>query len=531
MDKEFCLLEKPWIKVLNQKNTIKEISLLDLFANAHKYKRLAGETVTQDVAILRLLLAVTITVFYRYNVDGEEDNVLDYDDPEEEILKRWEDYWEKNEFNSEVFKKYLETYRERFYLFHPEMPFWQVANLKEGTNYNVINLLGNVKESNNSASKHHFHMVDGTYIRDMSYAEVARWIVYNNAYSVNVKTKVDGKSVATGVGRLGQLGFIMALENNIYKDIMLNLCALHCQGDYAEAWKEPKPIWEQKPREEIGVNISPPKNLPQLYTIQSRRLLLKKNGSQIEGFKSIGGDYYSVLSDFVEPMTLLRWNDKEKHVYKPKKHEKVVSVWREFPSILEQELKPGVVCWLEKLVAESLLNEKSIITFAMVGLEYGDGMSYTNGEIVCESLSMSKDLLNQTGKVWITLIADQVNKCEQVVKKCFKKFSDILAVELYKGDKKGTKKIQEALATEYFFKVDKAFKEWLISIRPEICKRDVKEKEWQETSAMLAQLVLREYTRMAPPQLVLVCAKAFKAFKKELYRVYPKNAERGEKNE
>lgn len=48
---------------------------------------------------------------------------------------------------------------------------------------------------------------------------------------------------------------------------------------------------------------------------------------------------------------------------------------------------------------------------------------------------------------------------------------------------------------------------------------------------MLAQLVLREYTRMAPPQLVLVCAKAFKVFKKELYRVYPKNTERGEKNE
>lgn len=36
MDKEFCLLEKPWIKVLNQKNTIKEISLLDLFAKPKK---------------------------------------------------------------------------------------------------------------------------------------------------------------------------------------------------------------------------------------------------------------------------------------------------------------------------------------------------------------------------------------------------------------------------------------------------------------------------------------------------------------
>ena len=140
MDKEFCLLDEPWIKVLDEQNVTREVSLIDIFTNAHRYKRLAGETVTQDAAILRLLLAVAITVFYRYRADGCEDCVLEYDDPEEEILNRWSEYWDSGAFNANVFQEYLETYRERFYLFHPETPFWQVADLEDGTNYSVINL-------------------------------------------------------------------------------------------------------------------------------------------------------------------------------------------------------------------------------------------------------------------------------------------------------------------------------------------------------------------------------------------------------
>ena len=125
MDKEFCLLDEPWIKVLDEQNVTREVSLIDIFTNAHRYKRLAGETVTQDAAILRLLLAVAITVFYRYRADGCEDCVLEYDDPEEEILNRWSEYWDSGVFNANVFQEYLENYRERFYLFHPETPFWQ----------------------------------------------------------------------------------------------------------------------------------------------------------------------------------------------------------------------------------------------------------------------------------------------------------------------------------------------------------------------------------------------------------------------
>ena len=53
MDKEFCLLDEPWIKVLDLQNNCLEVSLKEVFRNAHLYRQLAGETSTQDAAILR----------------------------------------------------------------------------------------------------------------------------------------------------------------------------------------------------------------------------------------------------------------------------------------------------------------------------------------------------------------------------------------------------------------------------------------------------------------------------------------------
>lgn len=400
-----------------------------------------------------------------------------------------------------------------------------MADLEDGTNYSVINLFGNIKESNNAASRHHFHTIDGSYIDNISYAEAARWIVYNNAYSVNVKTKVDGENKPTGVGRLGQLGLIIVEENTLYKIMMMNLCALNING---EVWNNPKPIWEKEPRTRPGVEIVAPDNLPQLYTIQSRRLLLYRDNEKILGYRSIGGDYYSTVDDLTEPMTLLRRDGKEKISFKPKKHAKEIVAWREFPSLLvENELKPGIICWLENLMHNSVIDNKQIVTFRMIGLEYGDGMSYTNGELIDESLSMSNEFLNQVGRVWITYITDQVNKCEDVVQKALYKFAKNLSLYLYKGDTSGTKRIKELLAVEYYFKIDKAFREWLISIEPSSSKRDIKEREWQLTSSQTAEAIVRNYIANLSPQLTMAGAKAFGVFKKELYKIYPKNSEEG----
>ena len=56
--KEFNLLYEPWIRVMRPDASVEEVTLPDALIHAHEYLSLAGEMPTQDVAMLRLLLAV-----------------------------------------------------------------------------------------------------------------------------------------------------------------------------------------------------------------------------------------------------------------------------------------------------------------------------------------------------------------------------------------------------------------------------------------------------------------------------------------
>lgn len=519
MEKEFNLLDEPWIKVVDFDKKVLEVSLTDFFKKAHCYRQLAGETVTQDVAVFRLLLAVVETVFYRFDAEGESFDVLETLNPVDEILDRWQEYWNRGKFREEVFCKYLNQYKERFYLFHPETPFWQVKEIaKEATNYGVINLYGNIKESNNVATKHHFHVRDGKAAENLSYSEATRWVIYNNAYSVNVKTKVNGENKATGVGRLGQLGFVMADEENLFRSLLINLCALDSNG---RAWGKPKPVWEQKPRQEPGIEIVPPDNLPEIFTLQSRRLCIKREQGTIVGFSSIGGEYYSTVNDLREPMTLLQYKEKD-HSITPKRHRKDVMVWREIPSILPDadNVTPGLILWIKLLKKNRLIDRNKYISFRMIGLEYGDGMSYTNGEIFDQSLSLSKELLEEIGSIWVHHINDEVEKCEKVVNLVFYAFITKLCECLYNGDSLQRKKIQNALADEYYYNVDKVFRDWLVHIDPESDSVDGKTREWEQQSADIATEVVERYIAGLAPKDMIMAADALNVFYGSLFNIY-----------
>ena len=62
-EKEFNLLHEPWILVMRPDGMTEEVSLLDVFRRAPEFQSLAGELPTQDVAVLRLLLAILHAVF------------------------------------------------------------------------------------------------------------------------------------------------------------------------------------------------------------------------------------------------------------------------------------------------------------------------------------------------------------------------------------------------------------------------------------------------------------------------------------
>lgn len=63
MAPEFNLLDEPWIRVLKKDCSEQEVSITEALIHAHEYLDLSGDMPEQDMAVLRLLLAVLHTVF------------------------------------------------------------------------------------------------------------------------------------------------------------------------------------------------------------------------------------------------------------------------------------------------------------------------------------------------------------------------------------------------------------------------------------------------------------------------------------
>ena len=145
---EFNLLQERWVRVRTQDCTVQEVSLTDALLHAHAYVDLAGEMPTQDAAMLRLLLAVLHTVFSRVDGNGVP---APFEETEDALL-RWSELWQLGYFPEQPIRDYLDKWQDRFWLFHPERPFWQVPEAKIGSPFGAKKLNGEVFESENKSS-------------------------------------------------------------------------------------------------------------------------------------------------------------------------------------------------------------------------------------------------------------------------------------------------------------------------------------------------------------------------------------------
>ena len=206
---EFNLLTEPWIRVRLRDNTVREVSLTEALVSAQDYADLAGEMPTQNAAVLRLLLAVLFTVFSRVDAKGESRPLMQSDD----ALERWSALWQLGHFPAEPVRDYLEQWKDRFWLFHPTHPFWQVPQAKIGTEYGAAKLNGEMSESSNKLRL--FPLYAGQSKDQLSYPQAARWLLCVNGYD-DTSAKPKGKGLpSVGAGWLGKIGFIQAHPSRI----------------------------------------------------------------------------------------------------------------------------------------------------------------------------------------------------------------------------------------------------------------------------------------------------------------------------
>ena len=538
---EFNLLQEPWIRVRMRDYTVKEVSLTDALLHAQEYVDLAGEMPTQDAAMLRLLLAVLHTVFSRVDAKGDPAPLVTTD----KALLRWGELWKLGHFPEQPLRDYLDKWQERFWLFHPERPFWQVPEAKIGTEYAASKLNGELSESSNKLRLFSAYVGNGK--AELSYAQAARWLLSVNGYD-DTSAKPKGKGLpSVGAGWLGKLGYIQAQGKNLFETLMLNLTFLQ---DAAKLWGENHPCWElDVSRSAERTEIALPDNPAQLLTLQSRRLLLHRQGAKVVGFTLLGGDFFPRENAFAEQMTVWRDQDPKQskktgtYTFVPSRHDPSRQFWREFPAVFCEEgggmRKPGVVRWEELLQSDQgrQLDRRRMVCFRISGMKYGDKDFFVNDSF-SDSLTFQAELLEALKKPWRTKITTEIGNCERAAK-----IVGHLAQNLALAAGGGGDADSESARAQFYFRIDQPFRRWLQSIDPEMDDQDEKMAQWQEQAHQIAKELGRQMVEQAgtaafvghripdrnnkEKSYLYTAPKAYNSFLYELWNLYVKKDEGG----
>lgn len=494
-EKEFNLLYEPWISVMRPDGKTEEVSILEVFRHAPEWRGLAGELPTQDVAVLRLLLAILHAVFARHDVDGADSPIIRPAD----ARRRWKALWDKGCFPAEVIETYLKKYEERFYLFHPQYPFYQVAELKgstTATKYPAAKLNGEISKS--AHKDRLFLQRTGVFQNSLRFAEAARWLLHLNGFddvSGSGKGKGETKHEKYELGWLGKLGLIMAAGNTLFETLLLNLVLLN---NNEECWGNDLPTWEEKTvKKDEGTDITVPNSQAALLTLQSRRLLLIREKNLVTGYLLLGGDQFSEDNVFAEQMTV--WNKiPKKDIWQPKQHDVARQLWQDFDPLFSQSDNnpPGVVKWLAMLKNEELI-ANGYFNFQIMAFEY-DNKKMSFKDSFSDSISFNANLLTVLGEKWVNRILAEIETSGRLAEQVGRLAQSLALAGGSDPDKSGEKRNQAKEQT--YFQMDMPFRKWLEGIDPERDEKDEACDQWWKQAQKIARNLGRELVKQAGPQ-------------------------------
>lgn len=420
----FNLVDEPWIRTVALDGSERTYGLKDLFLNAHELSFLAGETELQNVAVLRLLVAISVTVMYRYDSNGSKNSLSD----RKEAITRFRKLWNQGKYSYGIIE-YFETWHNRFDLLDEEYPFYQVpgkyrkqisvkpdSKNKTGISYSVASygeadklgwigataVNGEILQSGNTVSP--FSTKSKLDYYKMTMAETARWLIYYMTFA-DCSSKIPGKWNA-GMTFASSGALIHPIGKTLFETIMLCSVLLnHNEKIYPKV----SPAWELDGY--TGINASPygeaiPDNLPELYTQQSRKVVVHRCENNIDGIFVAAGDRYGTVNAFLEPMFAFHPDktDKTGSTLKPNHLRENEMGWKAFEAVLGNvnniHSKPSR--WTELLFDEEILPDDLSIPYIMTDISYGSmacGVAYTvNTSVVINKKFFKDDALLQKSK-------------------------------------------------------------------------------------------------------------------------------------
>ena len=511
----YNLLDEKWISVVvNEKGNSEKVSLKDVFENAHKYADLAGDTETQDFAVLRVLLAVVQTVFSRLDAEGnpydfiELDerykpiNEMDLEDEEldeykENLMQTWLDIWKQGKYSS-VIVDYLEKWRDRFYLFDDKFPFFQVTKddfitnkVKKGKPTTIYGKNFNrlITESENKKALFSPKNDQKNNKDILNEDQIVRWLICFQSYTgTGDKSAFDIGKYKFSIGWLYDIGGVYFKGKNLFETLMLNTIVF--SDDNSGISFTQKPCWEASSGELVRSLLRghQPDNLAELYTAWSRAIYINPHMDVGNRFicEIVKLPEINHQDQFLEPMTLWKYNKlgENKGKFTPKKHQASSALWRSFGLLTDyhnkknkdQSHNPEIMDWLAFLKENDFIENRNIKVCAVSMESDNNATSWVPVDEIIDKLLIDDYVLTDLQENgWVIIINDEVDKTKYVVEQIYYRFvNDIKEIRNIQSSDFIEKK-----KSELYFKIDQPFKEWISSISMSDSK-DKKIIEWRK---------------------------------------------------
>lgn len=507
--KRFNLLEEPWILVMTDDlGSSEEVSLIELFQNAHRYRRLAGEMQMQNFAVLRLLLAILHTVFSRVDAEGvpypylvlddrmqqlQELDEDDFEDYEEALMDTWETLWNRNSFPA-IVVEYLERWKDRFYLFSDTYPFYQVTKeellkrpIKAGRGANPTQIRPKTINRTISESGNKIALFSPRYEAEankdrLSEAELARWItLYQGVVGTGDKAVYADFEGTNSKGWIYDIGGIALRGRTLFETLLLNLVLVHPEEDYRARIQ--RPCWERTGDEIIDRLLLgyPVDNLAELYTNWSRAIYIDPD-AKLDGNFSVSTVKLPEIDhqdQFLEPMTLWRYRTQgpNKDYRTPQKHQINASFWRSFGTVFltkdPNDKRPGIVDWFYEIT--SIADETNAV-IESYGMESdGNATSWLPVDEYFDTLDINELVLADVqADGWVVRIDGEVDTAKEVIENTLRRFAnDVQRIRNLGSNQFTTKILQQA-----YYEIDQPFRRWLSSLGVNQDK-DERIREWR----------------------------------------------------
>lgn len=513
-NRQFNLTTDPWIKVLDKAtNQERTVSLIELFGKAQNYTQLAGEMRSQDLAILRFLLAILTTVYSRFDATGEAYDWLDVDadtmqgDVDDDVesdeinsslLETWHRLYDSGHFTA-ILIKYLQHYSDKFDIFG-DQPFYQVSESQynqlvpskkriagdKGPGTVAVKQINRlISESGNTPSI--FTPKSDEFKNDVQLDELVRWLItYQNFTGVTDKTKIEtADKFSASAGWLYKLNPVFADGDTLFQTLMLNL-VLNVDEHVSVIQQ---PVWEY---DTIGAYVSerkkqlPPTNIAELYTTWSRLLHIDWSEQGQPTIFSAELPMFDSDDVFIEPMTTWRF-DKKANQYRPAVktlRSLGMAMWRNFGQYVKvdpdgKDHEAGIVDWLKYLKDKGKISQNSLLTLASVGM-ISDGNATSQAPVaeVYDDMHINADVLfdpdtDGAGR-WPRRIEDVI-QLTQMIGSDYRYFaSDVARIRNL-----DVQSFANQMSAKFYEGLNKPFKDWLRELSNQD-DRDQKTNEWKD---------------------------------------------------